>query len=103
MGNAFRSLQRELEPLGSRIAPAEHGLCAWHAIEGVVDLDTREMLRVVRQHLRSRQLVRIEATAPLRIVVSRGADPDLHVTGDPRPLSAADTAPGGGSHAASCR
>src|SRR5262249_49127977 len=48
------------------------------AVERVVDLDGRKPLRVVRQHLRRRQRLRIEAALPLRVVVPRRAHPDRH-------------------------
>src|SRR5262249_42770231 len=48
-----------------------------HPIERRVDLDGGEALDIVREHLRRRQLVRVEGAAPLRVVVPGGPDVGL--------------------------
>src|SRR5579885_816506 len=69
-------LQSELEVRGGPAAPARKDRRIWRAIEGVVDLDGREPLGVVRQHLRGRESLRVEAPPPLGVGVSAGSDPD---------------------------
>src|SRR4029453_3285505 len=49
-----------------------------HPVEGVVDFDRVEALGVVGEHLVGRELLGIERTAPLRIVVAGGADQVAH-------------------------
>src|SRR5215472_2126428 len=46
----------------------------WQTIEGVVEFDRVEMLRIRVQHLRSRQFLRIEGAAPVLIVPAGGSD-----------------------------
>ena len=74
----LRRLQRELVAIRRGLVPAVENLLVRRAVEGVVDLDGREPLGVVRQHLRRRHRLRIEAALPLGIVVAGRTDPDGH-------------------------
>src|SRR5262249_56794446 len=78
---AVRDALRRLEDVGDPgrrgRAPARDRLGARHPIERRVDLDGREALDVIREHLRRRQLVRVEGAAPLRVVVPGGPDVGL--------------------------
>src|SRR6185295_9669386 len=56
--------------------PAAHQLLVRHPVKRVVDLDGREPRRVVGQHLRRREIRRIEGALPLRVVITRGPNPD---------------------------
>src|SRR5205814_10612324 len=68
--DALGSLEGEPEPRRSLAIPAGEDPLVRRAIEGVVDLDGREALGVVVQHLGRRKLVRIEAALPFGIVRS---------------------------------
>src|SRR5678815_2900308 len=70
--------QRQLEPLRGGLIPPVENLLVRRAIERVVDLDGWEPFSVIGQHLRRRQLLRIEAALPFGIVVAGGADPEAH-------------------------
>ena len=72
----LRRLQRQLVAIGRGLIPTVENLLVRRAIERVVDLDSRKALGVVRQHLRRRQRLRIEAALPLGVVVAGGPDPD---------------------------
>src|SRR2546422_4547969 len=56
----FRSLQHEGEALGRGRVPGGERLLGRHPVEGCVDLDGREALDVVREHLRRGQVRGIE-------------------------------------------
>src|SRR4029453_4004786 len=71
-------LQREREPLGRTRRPAVEQRLGRHPVEGVVDFDRVEALGVVGEHLVGRELLGIERTAPLRLVVAGGADQVAH-------------------------
>src|SRR5256884_7886633 len=71
----YTTLFRSPEPLRRLAVPAGEDLLVRRAIERVVDLDRLEALGVVRQHLRRRELLRIEAALPFGVVVARGSDP----------------------------
>src|SRR5207302_2612380 len=53
---------------------------ARHAVEGVVDLDRRESLGVILEHLRLGELRGIERPLPLGEVVARRPDANPHAT-----------------------
>src|SRR5215216_1441855 len=76
--DAFGCFERELEGMWRRLAPAIQNLLVRSTVKGVVDLDGRKSLRVVRKHLGGRQLLRIEAAPPFRIVVTGRSDPGRH-------------------------
>src|SRR6185436_1670097 len=78
MRDLFGRLQRELEVLRRLSTPTLEDLLVRRAIERVVDLDRREALGVVGQHLRGGERLRVEAPLPFRVVVSGGSDPDGH-------------------------
>ena len=73
--DALGGLEGQPEPLRRLAVPAGEDLLVRRAIERVVDLDRLEALGVVRQHLRRRELLRIEAALPFGVVVARGSDP----------------------------
>ena len=78
MGNPLRCLQHEGEALRHLLAPLREHAGVGHAVEGVVDLHRVEALRVKRQHLRGRQVFRIEASLPFFVAVAAGPDADAH-------------------------
>jgi hypothetical protein len=80
--DALWSLERELEILRRRFIPAIQRFLVGHSVIGVVDLDRGKAFRVVRQHLRGWQFLRIEASLPLGIVITGGADEDGHGVGE---------------------
>src|SRR6185312_3668836 len=55
----------------------EHALL-WDSIEGVIDLDSRQTCRVIRQHLFRRQVFRIETSLPLFVTKAAGSDLEVH-------------------------
>jgi hypothetical protein len=65
---------------GSGVASLQLGedLRIGYAIEGVVDLDGVEALRVVGEHLCRSELFRIEGAPPFGIVVAGSAHPHRH-------------------------
>ena len=67
VGDPLRSLEDVGEAGGGGRGPARDGLHVRHPVER----------RVVREHLRGRELVGIERPLPLRVVVARGPDVDL--------------------------
>src|SRR5262249_41213477 len=69
----------QLESVRGLAAPPGKNLLVGHPIKGVVDLDRREALGVVGEHLRGGHLLRVEASPPLGIVVTGGPDPEVHV------------------------
>src|SRR2546430_8429439 len=81
-------LEGELEGRRGLAGPAVDELLGRHSVERVVDLNGLEPRRIVRQHLRCREIGRIEATLPFGVVVAGGADPDhgrwSWSTNDPR-------------------
>src|SRR6185503_3816071 len=70
----LRGLEREGEVIGGGGRPAGHRLGIRQPVEGVVDLDGREALRIVRKHLACRESLWVEGALPLRIVVAGGSD-----------------------------
>ena len=74
VGDAAWRLERKAEAVRRSCAPAGEQLLVGHAVEGVIDLDAGKALGVVREHLVGAELLRIEAPAPLRIVVARCSD-----------------------------
>ena len=67
MGDALRDLEHEAKAVAHGVAPPLEHLGLRHAVEGVVDLDRWQALCVVRQELRSGQVLRVEAALPLRV------------------------------------
>src|SRR5580693_5686470 len=78
MRDPFRCFQGEFEPLRCDLAPSGENLCVRRAVVGVIDLDGRETLRVIGQHLRGGKLLGIKASPPLRIVIAGRTHPDRH-------------------------
>ena len=88
MSDALRRLDHEAEVLGHLLGPTlEHRLLR-HPVERVVDLDRREALGVVAQHVLRRQLLRVEVALPFRVRVAAGADPRLDAHARPSRHSA---------------
>src|SRR5919198_2558971 len=74
MGEKAACLDSEAEPRRSGIAPLAKAFRCREAIEAVVDLDSIKALQVKIQHLRRGQAFRVERTAPMLVLPSRGAD-----------------------------
>src|SRR5580658_463050 len=74
--DALGRFERQFEILRSLALPAGENFLVRRAIKSVVDLDRGQRLRVVRQHLRRRELLRVEAAFPLRVVITGGSNPD---------------------------
>ncbi len=105
----LRRLERQLEPIrGTAAFQPSSDLRVRHAIEGVVDLDRRKALRVVRQHLRGRQSSRDRSCPSTPDSCTRTCRPTVAI-GAWRALSAfrwrpaGGTGRGGGSRAAAGR
>ena len=101
VSDALRRLEDEREGGRCSSIPARHGLGIRHPIERVVDLDSPEALGVVLEHLRLRQLRRVERPLPFGEVVPGGADADVHTT-RPR-LSSRSRTPAGRTPTAHAR
>src|SRR6516164_6754180 len=78
MRHFLRRLKAKSKPFRSRRIPAPNGLAVRDSVEGIVDLAGGEMLRVERQHLRSRKFLRIKSAPPFGVLESGGADPPSH-------------------------
>src|SRR5690606_32651406 len=76
--DALRRLQRQLVARWRLLIPTLKRLLVGHPIVRVIDLDRREALRVIAQHVRRRDLLRVETPFPLGIIVTGRADPDSH-------------------------
>src|SRR5207244_13255976 len=72
--DALRGLQNKGESLRGRCVPPGDRLLAGHAIEGGIDLDRAQLLRVVLEPLGTRELGRVEASLPFREVVTGRSD-----------------------------
>ena len=81
MSNAARRLERETEVIGRDLRPSSQQTVSRHPIEGVVDLDGRQPLRIEREHLLGGQLLGIEAPLPFDVVVVRRAHQDTRGSG----------------------
>src|SRR5882724_4534341 len=77
MCDPLRRLEDVREARGGRRGPARDRLLVRHPIERRVDLDGRETLDVVGEHLRGRKLLGVEGPPPLRVVVARRPDVGL--------------------------
>ena len=76
VGYLLRGLEGVAKPRWRRGGPGGDHLRFGHRAEGVVDLDGGVALRVVREHLRLRELRRVERALPLRVAVPARADPE---------------------------
>jgi hypothetical protein len=78
VGDALGGLEDEGEPLPHLPRPAVEERKSRHPIEGVVDLDGGEPLRVEAEHVRLLKLRGVEAALPLLVTVAARAHPDAH-------------------------
>ena len=76
MRDALRRLEREAEIRGGLRRPLLEHLAPGHRAERVVYLHRGQPLGVVREHLRARELGRIETTQPFLVAEARSADAD---------------------------
>src|SRR5205807_5862935 len=90
----LRHLEDVGEARGGGRRPAGDRLLVRHPVERRVDLDRREALHVVREHLRRGKLLGVEGSPPLRVVVPRR--PDVR----PQPSTAASDVAGSPSDSA---
>src|SRR6267143_5177368 len=67
VGDAARRLECEGEAFRHLFGPAREHRLGGHAVEGVVDLDRREMPGIVAQHPVRRMLFRVELAEPLLV------------------------------------
>src|SRR5713226_5479066 len=70
-------LQGEAEPFGYALRHVQERALGWHAIEGVVDFNSRELLGVETEHFAVGELLGIEVAFPLFIGVSRSPNTKL--------------------------
>src|SRR5438094_618814 len=78
--DGLRCFEHEREPRGCGGVPARDGLRVRHAVERIVDLDRRESLGIILEHLRLGELRGIERPLPLGEVVARRPDANPHAT-----------------------
>ena len=80
VGDTLGRLQAEGKVFGGRFVPVLNGLSAGNSPEGVVDLCGGKSFRVKRKHFGGGPSLRIKYFSPFRVLVARGADPELHST-----------------------
>src|SRR6267143_3650536 len=80
VGDALRCLEHERKARRRGRVPTGDGLRVRHPVEGIVDLDRREPLGVVLEHLRLGEFGGIERPLPLGEVVARCPDANRHAT-----------------------
>ena len=74
-----RHLHEKLQPCRRLFRqPGQHGTC-WRSIKGEIQLDERELRRIIAQPARRTGPGRVERTYPIGIGIARSADPNLHV------------------------
>src|SRR6266550_7035683 len=77
VGDIAAALDRKEEAGWGLIAPGLKTLARRLPVEGVVELDGVEVLRIEGEVLSRRQLLRIEAPAPVRVGPARTTDPNI--------------------------
>ena len=63
---------------GDLVSPGLQNAFFGKTIEGIVDLNSRQSCGIIPQHLLVGEIFGVEASLPLFIAVSAGADAELH-------------------------
>jgi len=77
MGQIAAGLHGEAEAGGCFPTPVLDCGCCWEAVETIVDFDGVEVAYVPAEILRRLEVLWVETAAPMLVVPSGGADPEL--------------------------
>src|SRR5262245_25895524 len=80
MSDALGGLYREAKCCGHLSLPIFHHSRLRKTIEGVVDFDRGQALRVVREHVFRRQILWVKVAFPLFVAVTTGTDVKFHAS-----------------------
>src|SRR5689334_12523781 len=81
MCNLLGSFKGKLEVGAGRIPPCIDRLRTGHPVEGIVDLHTVELLRVVSEELLLRKAFRVETWPPFFVAKAGGPEPNRRHSG----------------------